>query len=57
MCPCFFILQVILTAVTGLTNAVFAVFNGFCRAIADAGHAMGAVISPDGNSILQPDIV
>jgi len=34
-----------------------AVFDGLCGAVADTGHAVGAMIAPDGFAILQGDVV
>lgn len=36
-----------------LAKAHFAVLNGLCGTVADAGHAVCAVLSPDGLSVLQ----
>ena len=38
-------------------HALFAVFDGFRRAAADACHAVGAVAAPDGPAILDGDVV
>ena len=38
-------------------ETLFAVFDGFCRAVADAGHAVGAVLAPDRFAVMQGDIV
>ena len=43
--------------VSGFTLALFAVLDGFCRAVANAGHAMGAAISPDGLPIPERNVV
>ena len=40
-----------------LAKALFAVLDGLRGAVADAGHAVGAVLPPDGLSILQGDVV
>ena len=40
-----------------LSPALFAVLDGFFGAIADAGHAMGAVFAPDRLSVFQTDVV
>ena len=37
----------IFAAIASFANAVFAIFDGFGRAIADASHAMGAMIAPN----------
>ena len=34
-----------------------AVFNGLGGAVADAGHAMGAVSAPDGSSLLKLNVI
>ena len=38
-------------------ETLFAVFDGFCRAVADAGHAMGAVLAPRRFAVLERDVV
>ena len=43
--------------IPGLAFALFAVLDGFFRAIADAGHAMGAVSAPDRFAVFQTDVV
>ena len=43
--------------VSGLAEALFAVFDGFRRAAADTGHAVGAVAAPDGLAVLDRDAV
>ena len=40
-----------------LAEALFAVLDGLRGAVADAGHAVGAVLPPDGLSVLRGDIV
>ena len=40
-----------------LAEALFAVLDGLCGAVADAGHAVGAVLPPDGFPVLQGDVV
>ena len=40
-----------------LAEALFAVLDGFFRAIADARHAVGAVFAPDRPAVFQIDIV
>ena len=43
--------------VARLAGAFLAIFDGSCRAIADAGHALCAVGSPDGTGVLQCDVI
>ena len=43
--------------VAGLAEALFAVLDGLCRAVADAGHAVGAVLAPDRLALPQNDVV
>ena len=43
--------------ITRLANALFAVFNGGSRAIADAGHAVGAFTAPNRLAALQRDVI
>ncbi len=45
-----------LKAIAGLSETLFAVFNGAMRTEADAGHAMGAIAVPDGAAVCQRDI-
>ena len=40
-----------------LAKALFAVLDGLRGAVADAGHAVGAVLPPDGFPVLQGDVV
>ena len=40
-----------------LAKALFAVLDGLCGTVADAGHAVGAVLPPDGLPGLQGDVV
>ena len=37
--------------------AFLSVFNGFCGASADTGHAMGAILIPDRTIVLHGDVV
>ena len=46
-----------LKMISRLTAALFAVCNGLCGAIADAGHAVGAAAAPDGPAVSQGDVV
>ena len=43
--------------IPGLPFALSAVLDGFFRAIADAGHAVGAVFAPDRFAVFQMDVV
>ena len=43
--------------VARLAGAFLAIFDGSCRTIADAGHALCAVGSPDGTGVLQCDVI
>ena len=43
--------------IPGLSQTLFAVLNGFCRAVADARHAVGAVAAPDRLAVLNRDVV
>ena len=43
--------------IPGLAEALFAVLDGLHGAVADAGHAVGAVLPPDGFPVLQGDVV
>ena len=43
--------------IPGLAFALFAVLDGFFRAIADARHAVGAVFAPDRFAVFQTDVV
>ena len=43
--------------VPGLAEALFAVLDGFCGAIADARHAVSAVAAPGRLAVLDRDIV
>ena len=43
--------------IPGLSPALFAVLDGFFGAVADTGHAVGAVFAPDRLSVFQMDIV
>ncbi len=40
-----------------LAKALFAVLDGLCGTVADAGHTVGAVLPPDGLPGLQGDVV
>ena len=46
-----------LEMIPGLAQALFAILDGFRRAAADAGHAVGAVAAPDGLAVLNRDVV
>ena len=37
--------------ISRFTDTLFAVFNGFRRAEADARHAVGAILTPDGFAV------
>ena len=43
--------------IPGLAEALFAVLDGLGRAVADAGHAVGAVLAPDRLALPQNDVV
>ena len=43
--------------IAGLSDALFAVFDGFHGAAADTCHAMGAVFTPLGDAVYQLNIV
>ena len=43
--------------IPGLAQALFTVLDGFRRAAADAGHAVGAVAAPDRLAVLNRDVV
>ena len=43
--------------IPGLAKALFAILDGLCGTVADAGHAVGAVLPPDGFPVLQGDVV
>ena len=43
--------------IPGLAQALFTVLDGFRRAAADAGHAVGAVATPDRLTVLNRDVV
>ena len=43
--------------IPGLAQALFAVLDGFCGAIADARHAVSAVAAPDRLAVLNRDVV
>ena len=43
--------------IPGLTFALFAVLDGFFRAIADAGHAVGAVFALDRFAVFQTNVI
>ena len=43
--------------ISGLATALLAVLDGFGGAVADAGHAVGAGIAPDGLAVLQGDVI
>ena len=43
--------------ISRFADALLAVFNGFRRAITDAGHAMGAGLTPHGFSVFHADVV
>ena len=43
--------------IPGLAQALFAILDGFRRAAADAGHAVGAVAAPDRLAVLNRDVV
>ena len=43
--------------IPGLAQALFAVLNGFCRAVTNARHAVGAVAAPDRLAVLNRDVV
>ena len=43
--------------IPGLAQALFAILDGFRRAAADAGHAVGAAAAPDGLAVLNRDVV
>ena len=43
--------------IPGLAEALFAILDGLRGAVADAGHAVGAVLPPDGFPVLQGDVV
>ena len=46
-----------LEMIPGFAETLFAVLNGFCGTIADAGHAVGAVAAPDRLVVLDRDVV
>ena len=41
--------------IPGLAKAFFAVLDGLRGTVADAGHAVGTILPPDGLSVLQGD--
>ena len=43
--------------VSRFSKAFSAIFNGCCGTVTDAGHTVGAAVSPDGVAVLQCDIV
>ena len=46
-----------LEMIPGFAETLFAVLNGFCGTIADAGHAVGAVAAPDRLAVLDRAVV
>ena len=49
--------QVRRAEVSSLARALFAVLDGFLGAMANAGHAVGTVLSPNGSAVLQRDVL
>ena len=43
--------------IPGLAFVLFTVLDGFFRAVADARHAVGAVLAPDRLAVFQMDVV
>ena len=43
--------------IPGLADTFSAILDGFCWTIADAGHAVGTGLAPDGVAALQSDVV
>ena len=43
--------------IPGLAEALFAILDGLRGTVADAGHAVGTILPPDGLSVLQGDVV
>ncbi len=46
-----------ITMVSWFARTLFPILNGCDRTAADTGHAVGAILPPDGFSVRKPDVV